>query len=331
MRQIASDKENGFVEQLNSVEASAVGFDDNKPIQFADIREWEKLSKSPFRRKIEGRARRSEKEIEIEKSLRTPVSLKFQDAPLSEVMDHLKTLAGVNIHLDPRGLAAEGVTTDMPVNIDLSEPISLRSALNLILEPLHLSYIVKNEVLNVTSEQLRDGEVYTVTYNVGDLVMPIPNFVPDNNMGLTGAVNSAQANARAGMVGGVYSGDAPLAVASNSGSNTTAMMDPRILAQMTGTSGPTASIRQSMANGPGGLAGGTQPDFDSLIDLIVQTIQPDSWDANGGPRLGNAIPEQPEPGDQPEAGRSRRDCRSAGAIAPLAGFAGHDRGALHHA
>ena len=41
-------------------------------------------------------------------------------------MDHLKTLAGVNIHLDPRGLAAEGVTTEMPVNIDLSEPISLR-------------------------------------------------------------------------------------------------------------------------------------------------------------------------------------------------------------
>ena len=76
--------------------------------------------------------------------------------------------------------------------------------MNLILEPLHLSYVVKNEVLNITSEQFRDGEVYTVTYNVGDLVMPIPNFVPDNNMGMTGALNSAQANARAGMLGGPY-------------------------------------------------------------------------------------------------------------------------------
>ncbi|HEY4312798.1 MAG TPA: hypothetical protein VGN12_25330 [Pirellulales bacterium] len=283
VRQIESDKENGFVQQLQSVDEASIGFDDRKPIQFADVRDWEKLSKSPFRKKIEGRARRSEKEIEIEKSLRTPVSLKFQDAPLSEVMDHLKTLAGVNIHLDPRGLAAEGVTTDMPVNIDLSEPISLRSALNLILEPLHLSYVVKNEVLNITSEQLRDGEVYTVTYNVGDLVMPIPNFIPDNNMGLTGAVNSAQANARSGMVGGVYSGDAPLTVASASGSNTNAVLDPRILAQMGGTSGPMAGIGQSMGAGPGGLSGGAQPDFDSLIDLVVQTIQPESWDANGGP------------------------------------------------
>jgi len=88
--------------------------------------------------------------------------------------------------------------------------------LNLILEPLHLSYLVKNEVLSITSEQLRDTEVYTVTYNVGDLVIPIPNFVPDGNLGLAGALNSAQANARAGMVGGVYGGDAPLVVASNS-------------------------------------------------------------------------------------------------------------------
>jgi general secretion pathway protein D len=282
-KQVEGDKERGFVDAMTAADESSIPFDDRKPYQFADVREWDKLSKSPFRRKIEGRARRSEKEIEIEKSLRTPVSLKFQDAPLSEVMDHLKTLAGVNIHLDPRGLAAEGVTTEMPVNIDLSEPISLRSALNLILEPLHLSYVVKNEVLNITSEQLRDGEVYTVTYNVGDLVMPIPNFVPDNNMGMTGAINSAQANARAGMVGGVMAGDAPLAVASASGSNTSAMMDPRILAQMTGTSGPLAGISQSMGSGPGGLSGGAQPDFDSLIDLIVQTIQPESWDANGGP------------------------------------------------
>ena len=33
----------------------------------------------------------------------------------------------------------------------------LKSALNLILEPLHLSYVVKDEVLKITSEQLRDG------------------------------------------------------------------------------------------------------------------------------------------------------------------------------
>ncbi|HEY1603955.1 MAG TPA: hypothetical protein VGG64_30420 [Pirellulales bacterium] len=280
---IQADKEDGFVEAMNSIDAAATPFDDRNPIRFTDVDKWNKLSQSPYRKKLEGRSHRSEKEIEIDKSLKTPVSLKFHDAPLSEVMDHLKTLAGVNIHLDPRGLAAEGMTSDTPVNIDLTEPISLKSALNLILEPLHLSYIVKNEVLNITSEEMRDGEVYTDTYNVGDLIVPIPNFTPDGNMGLTGALNSAQANARAGMVGGVYSGDVPLAVASASGANTNAVMDPRVLAQMASMGAPMASVGQPGGGGPGGLSGGAQPDFDSLIDLIVQTIQPESWDANGGP------------------------------------------------
>ena len=36
------------------------------------------------------------------------------------------------------------------------------------------------------------------------------------------------------------------------------------------------------AGGPGGLGGGVQADFDSLISLITSTIAPDSWDEVGG-------------------------------------------------
>jgi general secretion pathway protein D len=35
--------------------------------------------------------------------------------------------------------------------------------------------------------------------------------------------------------------------------------------------------------GPGGLGGGAQADFDSLIDLITTTIKPTTWDSVGGP------------------------------------------------
>ena len=86
--------------------------------------------------------------------------LRYQETPLSEVVDGLSELTGVNIHLDPRGLSQEGVNSDTPVTINLSKEISLKSALNLILEPLHLSYVIKDEVLKITSEQLRDGEIY---------------------------------------------------------------------------------------------------------------------------------------------------------------------------
>ena len=35
--------------------------------------------------------------------------------------------------------------------------------------------------------------------------------------------------------------------------------------------------------GPGGLGGGSQANFDTLIDLIVNTIKPQTWDEVGGP------------------------------------------------
>ncbi len=43
-------------------------------------------------------------------------------------MDYLAKLAGVNLYLDPQGLAEEGVTTDTPVTINLRNEIMLKSA-----------------------------------------------------------------------------------------------------------------------------------------------------------------------------------------------------------
>ena len=148
-------------------------------IQFAnDGKNWGDFTKGRMKY-AGGRPRpKTESEIEIEKKLRTPVSLQFTAAPLGQVMDYLAKLAEVNLYLDPTGLTEEGVTRDTPVTINLPSEIMLKNALHLILEPLHLSYVIKDQVLKVTSEQMRDVQVYTYAYPVGDLVIPIPNFVP---------------------------------------------------------------------------------------------------------------------------------------------------------
>ena len=103
-------------------------------------------------------AYRTKAEMEINRKLETLVLPTYSGMPLTEVVDGLSELAGINIHLDPRGLSQEGVAADTPVTINLGREISLKSALNLILEPLHLSYMIKDEVLKITSEQIRDGE-----------------------------------------------------------------------------------------------------------------------------------------------------------------------------
>jgi general secretion pathway protein D len=276
---IKDDKQRGFEDQMASVDASSVPFNDANPIQWGDARRWQDITES--RRGLgQPTRRRTDKELEIERKLRTSVSLQFHDAPLGEVMNYLARLAQVNLHLDPQGLAAEGVTSNTPITIDLSQEISLKSALNLILEPLHLSYVIKDEVLKVTSEQLRDSHVYTVTYNVADLVIPIPNFVSANPMtlALQDAMRSAGA---AGFAGAGLNQAPPMGLANASGSSAQ-QMNPALLTQnpqsLAGTSG------QPYPAGPGGsLGGGAQADFDSLIDLITSTVAPTTWDTVGGP------------------------------------------------
>ncbi len=288
-KDIQDAKEDGFILALGEVDKASIPFaGDNKPMVFPDAKEWGNLSATRGKLVREGRRQRSERELEIEKKLRTPVSLQFTNAPLSKVLENLAKLAEVNLHLDPQGLVEEGVTTDTPVTIELRNEIMLKSALNLILEPLHLSYVIKDEVLKVTSEQMRDGQVHRVTYNVADLVVPIPNFVPSPSMGLAGALNGAMNSA--GFGGGVPFGSAtttPMAVvASHNGKSGSASMNPEVLAQMSGTPNAGAlagSKNMPMGQGPGGLGGGAQADFDSLIDLITSTVKPTTWDAVGGP------------------------------------------------
>ncbi|MGD0382783.1 MAG: hypothetical protein ABSA77_04615, partial [Thermoguttaceae bacterium] len=282
-------KEEGFWTTMNSVDESSVPFNDQHPYVMPDAKTWDGLTKNRAKlTQAERRRNRTEREIEIDKKLKTPVSLEFTNAPLSKVIDYLGKIAEINIYLDPKGLAEEGVTTETPITIEVRQEIMLKSALNLILQPLHLSYVVKDEVLKITSEQLRDNEVYTVTYNVADLVIPIPNFVP-GPMGLSAAYHDAMGTI--GIFGGgnapFGSAGAPLTVvAGRDGKGGAGMINPNVLAQPTlphVAGGAHNQPQQPSGSGPGGLGGGTQADFDSLINLITGTVKPQSWDNLGGP------------------------------------------------
>ncbi|MEX2092785.1 MAG: hypothetical protein WD971_08920 [Pirellulales bacterium] len=280
-QQTADAREEGYWSQLNDVETSSyANVGDTNPLVY-DQKRWEALVKN--RKSGERETRRTERELEIERRLKTPVLLRYEDTPLSEVVDGLSELAGINIHLDPRGLSQEGVESSTPVTINLSKEISLKSALNLILEPLHLSYVIKDEVLKITSEQLRDGETYSKVYNVADLVIPIPNFVPNNNIGLQGLINDA--HAQIGYGGGGMSMPGPSVLVNDRGPNGAGGPNGDVLAQQFGAGGMGGGGSSSavpIGSGPGGMGGGANADFDSLIDLIVSTVASETWAENGG-------------------------------------------------
>ena len=51
--------------------------------------------------------------------------------------------------------------------------ITLRSALRLILKDLELTYVVRDEVLQITTPEDAESQLITKVYPVGDLVVPV--------------------------------------------------------------------------------------------------------------------------------------------------------------
>jgi general secretion pathway protein D len=294
---IRDGSERYFAGQMLNVGRSAIGIDDNEPFAMPDAKTWTKLSMSR-RGWLKEQRNMTPAEREIQKSLSKGVEVRFINRPLSEVMDTLGRMAGVNVYLDPQGLNAEGVTTDTPVTLNLTQPISFKSALNLMLSPLGLSYVIQNEVLRITSEQTKDSNVYAKAYYVADLVMPIPNFVNNGSLGLPGAIReSLNAMTGLGIMPRAPSGVVPLTISKDEGQQQQSQSSASVLAQinnlngggMGGLGGMGGGMRNAVNPagggfaGPGGLGRGAQPDFDSLTELITSTIAPQSWQEVGGP------------------------------------------------
>ncbi|MGE0758536.1 MAG: hypothetical protein AB7O38_16030 [Pirellulaceae bacterium] len=273
-------KEQGFYDALTSVEESDVPFDDREVMNFGDAKRWNELSESRRNKLREMQRRLSPAEMQINEALKKQVEVRFDNRPLKEVLDTLGSLTGVNIFLDASGLAAEGITSDHPVTITLQQPISLKSALNVILQPLRLGFVIQNEVLHVTSEQAKGSQTYNETYYVADLVVPIPHFAPSHNVGLPAAIREAHQALGLGYPGSVQLAS-PISLAENDPAN----VGTGVLAQAASSYLPgRQGTRPISPNGqfPSNMGGAALADFDTLIDLIQQTIAPDSWVDAGG-------------------------------------------------
>src|SRR5207248_1613981 len=100
----------------------------------------------------------SEKEKEIQSKLMKNVTVSFHNVPLRQALEDLRAMAGMHIYLDSAALAGESVNAETPVSLKV-ENITLKSALNLLLGQAHLTYVVKDEVLKVTTEKGARGQL----------------------------------------------------------------------------------------------------------------------------------------------------------------------------
>lgn len=301
-QEIQRDKERGFYEAMRNVDDASRPFDDNRPLQMGSAKEWLELTGN--RGRSDSEARLSPEERAIYAALQQRVEVNFQDKPLGEVLDMLSEITGINIVPDPAGFVEENVQTSEQVTLNLRQPVSLRSALRLMLDPLGLDYTVQHETLKITSKRLTQNTLTTVVYDVADLVIPIPNFIPQSNQNLQDSIRNAIHTLG---YGGVWRpvGSGPVTVSPLDGMaqretspeaiTAAEAFREQILAQR-GLSGSLPMNQMSrptkfLGYEPFNQGGGAIADFNSLIQLITLTIDPDSWSSGGsGEGTGEIMP-----------------------------------------
>jgi hypothetical protein len=137
---------------------------------FARAEKHPASSPKKYPRPILKALRPEENVARIEAALAGPTELCFVEAPLTDVIDYLKELHKIEIQIDNKTLEEAGVGTDVPVTVNL-KGISLRSALNLMLKKLNLTWLIANEVLMITTVEDAENQLQTKVYDVADLVV----------------------------------------------------------------------------------------------------------------------------------------------------------------
>jgi hypothetical protein len=126
--------------------------------------------------------RPSGEEACIHEALLEKCDLEFDQLPLIDALSRLADLHQVQLYVDGRALSDAGVGTDTPVTLFV-KGLSCRTALRLLLDELDLAYLIRDQVLLITSKTEAENMLTTKVYPVFDLVVRPPDL-PASRPGL---------------------------------------------------------------------------------------------------------------------------------------------------
>jgi hypothetical protein len=174
--------------------------------------------------------------------------IKFDSVGLGDVVEFLSDVSGANIHVDWKALETVNVPRDSLVTLHLRD-VSLEHALALSLSEASgggdaLAFYADRNVIEITTKAESDRELFTIVIPVDDLLVDVPDFTDAPEFSLSAAL---------GNTGGGANGNSN----SNSG-----------LFSSTTTNNEKVQTKQERA--------------DELVQLIMATIAPEVWRANGG-------------------------------------------------
>jgi type II secretory pathway component GspD/PulD (secretin)/tetratricopeptide (TPR) repeat protein len=271
--QIKKDREAMFLNGLNDAdsEGPAVTSKDPLLVDPDSYRRGRDRSSQMYRDGISLKVR-NDAEKRIEMQLNKPINLDFKGATLSQVVEDLRVMTrGMNIVIDTPALQEENIPLNSPVTLKL-DGVSLKSALNVLLHQVHLTHVIKDDVLQITTERHARGKLISKTYSVADLVIPIDNYSLPNSFRLDKTLE-AQASLQ---------GFQAASKTAPAGAGALSTGSPVGSASMSTTPGQPQGGNMMSAS-PANPGAGKQTLEDTLIKLITNTVSPMSWSEVGGP------------------------------------------------
>ncbi|MFO0917315.1 MAG: sigma-70 family RNA polymerase sigma factor [Planctomycetaceae bacterium] len=114
--------------------------------------------------------RMSANEKRLYQALHDKTEVSFVDSTLRDAMDFIEDRHRIEIFINQQEIAEEGLSLDTQVTLELSGA-ELHNVLDLMLEPHNLDYVVKNEVLMITTREKARSPKYQELriYNIDEL------------------------------------------------------------------------------------------------------------------------------------------------------------------
>jgi tetratricopeptide (TPR) repeat protein len=204
------EMQRNFMDALHLVDLAAIPFVDEPPIHYPNAARWREITKLREKYKSVDLGNPGSSEQRLYDALdQTVDDLNFQETPLRDVINQLKDKYDIPILADKKAFEDAGLDLDTTVVTQNVSGISLRSALRLLLGDIDLTYLIKDEVMLITTKDKAAENLVIKVYPVGDLVMPlsagggINPFQTGGGMGGAGGVNSGQGGGiQAGGMGG---------------------------------------------------------------------------------------------------------------------------------
>lgn len=170
----------------------------------------------------------------------------FEEAPLDQVVDWFRTTLNVNLVVAWQVLEPLSVTKDKGISMDVKE-VRVSEALWLLLNEaggadVPMAYQASGNTIIISTKEELNKEMIVKAYDVGDLLIRVPRFEGPS-------IDLSQTQSAGGQGGGGQS----------------IFQDTNDDEQEDDTQGAGATAEMLQ-----------------LINLITQTIEPDSWNANGG-------------------------------------------------